>query len=328
MENCSSEAVQSHPALKRFAASLTRSEEAQLVELLSKNWLLPVVIPSILGLKIALRERLGLIGRLATRYARQDQAVSAKELEAETFIDLDFLQSAVLGIDFFNETIKQPERRWALLFDELEIAPDVIRRRLLMALRSSDQRLVFKLSLFPYTHDLRIISREDAPSPGQDYLPIGLWYSHKEECYPFSSELLSSMLREHGCEYTHPEAIFGTADFDLGRKEQLELGSAYKPGSHNYHQFRLLAERDTSFRKYLEFNRISLKTMHEMKDDDRASYIRKITSIVTVRQAFRSEIDGKPIGGAEKILASTPAHCRCSRSQRATLAPLLECWSH
>jgi hypothetical protein len=46
------------------------------------------------------------------------------------FLYLSFLECAVFAIEAFNGLVNQPDKRWAFLFDELEIAPKQIRQQL------------------------------------------------------------------------------------------------------------------------------------------------------------------------------------------------------
>lgn len=302
MRDCTASEIQAVPTLAHHFAPLSRQQEAELAKALGKSWYLDSDILSLGGLKLALRDRLSKIAQFGEQYAHADERAIEAALSEQDYLHIGFLESATFGIDAFNEIAKCANRKWALLFDELEIAPDAIRRKLLEALRSTDQRILFKLSISPFTQDFQTLSKEYGAMPGHDYLPVELWYSHKEDSYDFSAELLASMLDAYGCKAVGAEAILGTSEFDLGRAEQMKFGTAYRPGSSQYHKFRMLANSDTSFRRYLAQNRIDLKRMHELPDDERASTVRKIASIVTVRNAFRTELSEE--GGQRVILRS------------------------
>lgn len=293
MRDCMFSAQNQQSELSRFRVELSRDDESKLVALIAKSWLLQPHIPSFVGLKFALRDRLSLLSQFAERHAFSSARETRLAVRDEKYLHIGFLESAAVGIEAFNEAVEQPDRKWGLLFDELEIAPERIRHKLLRSLRSVDERFLFKLSLSPYTEDFKILSRSHGPMSSDDYFPIELWYAHKEDAHTFSSALLGSMLQEYGCETQSAETIFGTSEFDVGRHDQIAEGSAYKPGSHQYQKFRLLAEKDKSFERYLKRYNINLKRMHLLKAQDRASFIRKITSMVAVRNAFRGEMSGR-----------------------------------
>jgi hypothetical protein len=319
-QDCIAPDVREIDAISHYFAELPRRQEAELAALLGRSWELGEGFSSIGALKFALRDRLSKISQFAERYENADESIVEQAVRDQSYLHLQFLECTSTGIEAFNTIAKCPDRKWALLFDELEIAPDAIRRRLLQALRSTDQRLLFKLSISPFTQDFQLLSKEYGASAGQDYLPIELWYSHKEASYHFSEELLASMLRQYGCEPVPPETVFGTSDFDIGRAEQVQFGTAYRPGSFQYQKFRLLAERDASFRRYLSDYRINLRTMHRLPDDERASAIRKITSIVTVRNAFRQEVAAQNGGSVVKQRARKKPHLYAGASSLFAIA--------
>jgi hypothetical protein len=87
------------------------------------------------------------------------------------------------------------------------------------------------------------------------------------------------MLKEYGCDAVDPEAVFGTSEFDIGRAEQAEYGSAYRPGSFQYQKFRLLSERDFSFRRYLSTHDIDLRTMHSVQAISRFSFLFQLLKV-------------------------------------------------
>lgn len=285
MQDCLDTKLSQHATLSRFWIDLSRAQQVEIVEALSRGWLLECQVPSLVGLRISLRERLSRIGELATEAA---SGAASDDFSFERFINLDFLQSSSLGIEVFNSITGRRYQKWAFLFDELEIAPELIRRKLLLALRSADQRMLFKLSLSPYTADMDITQTARGASADQDYHSIELSYSYKEDSYEFTAELVTSLLRANGCNVDDLDEVFGEAEFDEGRVDQIELGSAYRPGARQYNKFKQLADKDGSFRKYLVKYGINIETMHAMRDPLRASYIRKVTSLVSVRNAFRN----------------------------------------
>ncbi len=271
---------------QRFHVQMNPATQANLVRSLATGWMLSPELPSLLGLKVALRQRLAEIASLADRLDGQPASEIDNTIRSRPELHLAFYEQTIFAIELFNALAGSPDRQWALLFDELEIAPDGIRRQLLALLRGTETRVLLKLSMSPYNQDFANLFRATGGKPGDDFLPISLWYSEKEEAVPFASELTRSILQAYSPTRHPPQGIFGTSDFDIGRQEQRELGSAYKPGSSNYRRFVDLAARDPSFASYLAKAGIDLKRMHEIADERRAASIRKLTSVVTVREAF------------------------------------------
>jgi hypothetical protein len=235
--------------------------------------------------------------------ANQLALAGIRELDpnaAETrFLYLDALSAVSFGVEQFNTYADQPYRKWALLFDELEIAPQAIRQTLLKALRSTNSNLLFKLSLSPYHQDAGLLNTAIAAMPAQDYQPIELWYARKEQGFQFSRALVEAMIADAGCEGATPEDIFGTASIAMREDPSGLQPSAYRPGTDLHKRYKRLAIKDRSFAAYISDNGVDLDRMHELSSAERASIIRKVTSLVMVREAYRSE--PQSIGGGERL---------------------------
>ncbi len=302
MESLSVPSLQGHASLKRFYIDLSQETEANLARALSSQWHLKPGISSLLGIRLALRGRLADIALLAEQLDGMEDNAASELTRTKAELYLPFFENTLWAIDLFNSLTGRPDQRWALLFDELEIAPDSVRHQLLTRLRGADQTVLLKLSMSPYNRDFRALHGESGAKPGNDYEPIALWYSEKEDAVPFATELLASMLADQNVPIANPSAIFGFSEFDVGREEQRSLGSAYRPGSSNYRKFVDLSSRDKSFSDYITRMGIDLRRMHELADDQRAGQLRKLTSIVTVRDAYLRE--GVQLSGQKSSLRS------------------------
>lgn len=299
MKEAMSPAIAQIPSLARLHVTLDRETITALVRALSKEWGLTPELPSLFALQTALQARLSRIAQIANQLA----LVGAGGLDpkaAETqFLYLDALSAVSFGIEQFNTCADQPYRKWALLFDELEIAPQAIRQTLLKALRSTNSNLLFKLSLSPYHQDAGLLNTAISAMPAQDYQPIELWYARKEQGFEFSRSLVEAMIADVGCDGVTPEDIFGTASIGMREEASAEQPSAYRPGTDLHKRYKRLAIKDPSFAAYISQNRVDLDRMHELPSAERASVIRKVTSIVTVREAYRSE--PQVIGGGQRL---------------------------
>ena len=107
------------------------------------------------------------------------------------------------------------------------------------------------------------------------------------------------MIVDADCAGASPEDIFGTAPPGMHEDEPKAQLSAYRPGTEVHGRYQRLATKDPSFATYLSKNGVDLGAMHEMSSAERASVVRKITSIVMVREAYRSE--EQIIGGGRRI---------------------------
>lgn len=294
-----SPAIAEIPSLARLHVNLDRETIASLVRSLAGQWELTLELPTLLALQTALQGRLSRIAQIANQLA----LAGVRELDpndvGSRFLYLDALSAVSFGVEQFNARAEQPYRKWALLFDELEIAPQAIRQALLKALRSTNSNLLFKLSLSPYHQDAGLLNTAIAAMPAQDYQPIELWYARKEQGFQFSRALLEAMIADAGCVNVTPEDIFGNASVGIREEGSSEQLSAYRPGTELQKRYKRLAIKDPSFASYLGENHVDLDAMHQLSSAERASIIRKITSIVIVREAYRSE--PQAIGGGQRL---------------------------
>jgi hypothetical protein len=296
MNDCASGDPTTVPTLAGKYVNLSKQQEVALCQFISKNWQLTPILPTFQGLKLALRERLSLIAQIARRETVLPKEQLDERLASYDFLFLGFLECSIFAVEAFNDLVGQPEKRWAFLFDELEIAPQQIRRQLFSALRSTDRRLLIKLSISPYHEDAVILEGGGSAMPGQDYQPIELWYPRKEEGYQFSEALLKAMLAEAGAEPVNSDEVFGRSVFEAGDFERESNVSAYRPGTSLHRRFSNLAKKDSSFADYLGRHNIDLQTMHLLGETERAGVIRKGTSVIAVRENYRSNegLSGAP----------------------------------
>lgn len=274
-------------SLHRFVISGNKTQEAELCKLLASALGTRCDLPSLAYLELQLRARNSEIGE----YINFVRATDRTDHDPPEFVYKTMLDSVSLVIEIVNEFCGMPDQKWALLFDELELAPSEIRKNLLSDTRSTDSRIVFKLSISPYSNDLTF-TNPVVPAADHDFIPINLWYSHKEEARPFCYSLFDQMSQSLGFANLDPDVVFSQSEFDLGNSPRLDHAAAYAKGTPLYHRFRKLISKDPTFARYIEQRKINIQMMDKMSEKQRASKVRKVTNIVSVREAWRRE-DGQ-----------------------------------
>lgn len=121
--------------ISHLVISMSAEQEQQFVKLVSSNLNVVPQLNSLLGLEVALKSRLDAINS-----SDEDQSFTVNSLPSK----ISLLISA------FNGVTGDGSRRWALLFDELEIAPTRVKTFLLSGIRSFDEQVIVKLALAPY----------------------------------------------------------------------------------------------------------------------------------------------------------------------------------
>ena len=138
------------PELARYAVDITPEMEIALASAIATIWRLTPATMSLLGLRAAVQ------AQLSDLLAIVNQLRVNANFTLPDFVHIEPILSVTQAIDLVNQLFGQPERRWAILCDELEIAPEMIRHELFQLLRSSVQSVVFKFSFFPYSSDVEL----------------------------------------------------------------------------------------------------------------------------------------------------------------------------
>lgn len=248
---------------------------------------------SLPALSELLSRRLAEIGMLRRRLLR------TADVGLPDWVDIDVLPVVNQAVERFNDACGEPERKWSLLFDELELAPDRIVSELLGALRGDQPRLLFKLSLAPADDRFAGLAIPGRPVAGQDYEHISLTYARKPSAIEFARRLATMQLSSFGWE--EPDSVdrlLGTSLFDA--RDDPDPGllaspvdpSPYKKNTPLWNAFARLDARDKTFSDYLVKNGVGIERLDDVDSATRAAKVRKVRNIVVTREYFRSD-DGR-----------------------------------
>jgi len=280
---------------------IDKGKEAQIVEEIARTFYAKPTISTLLSLKHAMTSRLAEIHSIAQKAVRLGKTFSETNLAEYEFLFVDALTAVGLAIEVFDDICGDYDGKWALLFDELEIAPEGIQRRLIDGTRSTNQKLLFKLALSPFSTHTTAPAVGAAPSPGNDYDQIQLWYAHKEQRgasqqkRKFCLNLWKSMVHNRSGISVNPNTVFGEGFFDVDRDSRSSSTSPQKKKNVNPYDptgkwglcFIRLYQNDPTFKQYLDERHINPEKILELPLSVRDRSIRKVTPIVAVRDFYR-----------------------------------------
>ena len=147
-----------HPVELRHRA------EVELVGDCAEAWRMKLRTPSLRGLQTALDNRmLHLAERLENREPVADE---------EDWVRLPPIQALLFGLRAFNRQTGENHHRWALLLDEMELAPESVHQTLQSTLRGGDNNLILKLSFSPFDRYVASSVAVGKGAPDHDYRPI------------------------------------------------------------------------------------------------------------------------------------------------------------
>lgn len=284
IRECQEPAIQTDPEMRRFAVALSPEQERNLVDALANQWDISLPSRSMFGLRTGIRNH------LKTLLSTTEALRLGLGRELPEFSLIDPISSIFGAIDLFNSVIDQPTRRWAILCDELEIAPRLIRTELFQLLRSTKQEVLFKLSLYPYSSDLAEVSKPEGATDKDDYKPLNLSYGPRENAYAFCHALYRGMVnRFGGSQETSPEDAFGEGWFDGGRSHRRQRASPYEPPQGEFFRRAVdLSSIDPSFGYWLSRSKFNIREIHTLSEPLQARY-RKALPFILTRSEFRAQ---------------------------------------
>jgi hypothetical protein len=264
---------------KHLAVELSKSDEAEIAARAASLFKLSRLTPSLLSLDYELGDRLTELGTYRYRVPDGQQFPE--------WAYLNPLQSVAELAAMVNRATGQPSRNWAMLFDELELAPDAVVEDILRRLRGNEAILVFKLSLAPILQSTDALIGERGATHGQDveYIPL----TRADRSDAFAAEIFDKQRSIAGLPPTlNPQEALGESYFDAGdrggrRRTRLD---PYRKSGRTWTAMRWLEQNDETFARYLIAGNIDLNELESLSAHSRAAKIRKIRNLAIVRAHF------------------------------------------
>lgn len=300
-----------------FHVVLNEKLEAELARLISHQWL-----PGRESSRSFLELRVNLsleIAELPRKWHRSDDVAKAAVV-GNYANPLDLIASTC---DVFNVCVGEDGRRWALMCDELEIAPISIQRVLFGALRAAPHPLFLKYSITP-RRQIPLGDKAELSLPANDYQVVSLSHATREEggperereafCIALWRGVVQEMMPSQQDSLENPFKIFEDPNFSSfestgGRKDRSSGGRASLDEKFGA-VFRELAAKDESFNDYLVRKGVVLRNLDECSQLVKDSVVRKVRPLVEIRNYYLSTGSGGVRKASRK--ASSP-YCGCRR---------------
>jgi hypothetical protein len=266
-------------------AAISPHDEARLAKAVGQAWRLDVPTESLRDLEMAMTDRMTSIG-IWLQEAREASSYGESTPRRPDIPHLEYGSAARSLIERFNAEAAEDGARWALMFDELELAPSTVIQLLLRAMRGADELLLYKVSLAPYSDHGMQLRNALAASVSNDYQVEHLTHPHKEDGYRFARALLAARLGVEEAELDD-SAVLGSSPFDTQADAWIESGSAYATDSPKLKRFRDAAKADPTFAAWLAQQNVDLVSP-DLDPNRRAATLRKVTSVTLLRREFRT----------------------------------------
>lgn len=259
--------------------------EIDICESLIDLWKIPKAIPSFTDVGTRIDEMVSSI-RGMIKFNHDDLVNYLNKIPPLFYSNA--LDAPILSCKRINAFLPSHVRpaKWALCFDELEIAPSWLHEELLTSLRSVDQSFFLKLTWSP------ILPRaSSAPEPSSDFTVIRLWNSHLRDPISFCEDLTDAFLHERFPSQKITSDQFLGDSFFASEDENIEYSESYLRQTAYHSSLKNLAEIDRSFNKLLMDRGIDPNNPLPPKDKILRSkqlneFFRKAKPIVLLREAF------------------------------------------
>ncbi len=292
-------------AAKESNINIEKFESSICKELIKIFELDDCISPSFYSIEASILKRISalntLVNQIGVIYKKEDE-ISLPKYCFEEF--LDKVREACLAFDsvFVDFLSLFPQKmKWALCFDELEIAPKWLQIKLFKFLRSRDQRFIFKLTSTPIL-DVSEVESSTSATTIDDYIPIRIWVSNKNDFRMwkvFCEKLVLERLKRKYDKVINLKQLFGEFSYEQAlvsdgkyNKSHLNIED-YNAESIYLSEFKELCFKDTSFENYLNLKQISLKNPIPKSEKDKDEVFRKIKPYVYYRNYFMKSYDSK-----------------------------------
>lgn len=262
---------------------LSATQEAALVFVISNSWRLNPQILSLLSLRQCIVDKLS-----DFRLAHAEGETTVEDMVRE--VQPDILSTARQAVEAFNSATGLLDARWALCFDELEIAPEAVQLELFECLRSTDRRLLFKLAISPFNAHTRMLNNVTTASASNDYDTIPLWFTNTTETTNFCLKLWEHKTRGTLAAGLPPWAVLHHSKFHFYDPDT-DGPSRYGKSGPWATAFSSLASIDASFAKYLETKGIRPSALDSTSPELMDQVVRKVAPLVGYRNAYLSSVD-------------------------------------
>jgi hypothetical protein len=227
-----------------------------------------------------------------------DAAAAIGKIRLELSLSqLNFETTLLEAIDIIEDVTNTP-RRWAILFDEMELASPFLQTAIFRRLRSANaERVLYKLAVVPHVPTSEILNKVNSPGVSNDWTPIPLWYTNQNDVLNFCRDLWTQIGRKIGDSALEPLSIFGSShDGDLA-ENSYGTAPGNKPGKYQlksvrHREFASLFHKDPTFRDYLKLRGITLENLHKLPPAVMNATVRKIAPLVTYRDLLIERFEG------------------------------------
>ncbi len=250
--------------------SFSKMDEASLVAELRGAWSVDPKVPSLKSLAISIAFKKNEISTYLSSIYRESSGAVGPDILTGSLTDI--IGPSISAINIFL----QRDIKWALLFDELELAPSEIIQPLIDSMRGGEDSIILKLSLSPYHADVGVGSDIYSTMMNQDVSIVNLSDVEREENRrkEFCKRLSENTLKNYNISGDIEDKFVTPDSFDVVKV------------------FEEYSRKSDEFERYLEKIGISISEIPNYDESGMAPVVRRFKHIVYLLNA-RTKDDGR-----------------------------------
>lgn len=198
------------------------------------------------------------------------------------------------GVRAFNRIAKTPHHKWALLLDEMELAPKEIHNEVTSFVRGGPNELILKVSMSPFDRYMHSYGAGGAPVPGHDFQTVYLSGQARTEVQTFTNGLWKESLRSRNLPFVTMARALGTSRMFHEAPRQRGTRTLV------VETLRRAQSQDAELARWLETKKVDLSSLDQLSYNERSATVRKIYPLVVFRDAILSYRGGKPFRRSRK----------------------------
>jgi hypothetical protein len=249
-------------------ARISNEDQVLISEECARYWGVRPTHPGFLGLYVALNAMLSNLSTAGNLTA----ILAEKESPFKMLSD---------GIGLFNIVSKRPNHRWAVLIDEVELAPSEVHEAIDKHIRGGATELILKVSMSPFDHYQEFFLKSGQAVEGNDYQVASLTNLSWKDLREFTERLWEQTLERSGIPKISFDKALGktrlVCDYQVDTKH-------WEEDANNLLEWAYNSDRD--FKEWLKRNGIeNLNAWQKLPRDKKQSTLTKVRYVLHFRRA-------------------------------------------
>lgn len=206
----------------------------------------------------------------------------------------DSLALLNFGVRAFNRSSGEPNRRWALLLDEMELAPAEIHRMVMSFVRGGSGNLILKISMSPFDRYMQIYGAAGSPVPGHDFQTVYLSGQSRAEIRSITNGLWREQLRSRSLRFVPLGRALGAPADERDSRTRRRVERSAEDVLFE------AAQVDPDVAAWMNRRRLTRDRLSNLSYNERSATVRKVVPLLVYRDSILNFREGVPVRRSRK----------------------------